>query len=190
MDTVLLTQRVREGDSAAFGEVFRTYHTRIYNYVYRLMGNAEEANDLTQESFLKAYQALLGGEEPLNLSAWLYRIASNTCIDVLRRRRLIQWQPLEDLLSILNTGGGPNPEEEALWGEQRAEIERVLAQLPPRYRMLLLLREREGFSYKEIAEITGDSLDTVKVTLYRARERARKIGTQLESDPRAWSEKP
>jgi RNA polymerase sigma-70 factor (ECF subfamily) len=190
MDKALLAQRVREGDSAAFEEVFREYHTRIYNYAYRLVGNAEEANDLTQESFLKAYQALLRGEEPLNLSAWLYRIASNTCIDVLRRRRLIQWQPLEGLLSVLNTGGGPNPEEEALRSEQRTEIEWVLAQLPPRYRMVLLLREREGFSYKEIAEITGDSLETVKVTLYRARERARKIGARLQGASRTRSEKP
>ncbi len=69
MDKALLAQRVREGDSAAFEEVFREYHTRIYNYAYRLVGNAKEANDLTQESFLKAYQALLRGEEPLNLSA-------------------------------------------------------------------------------------------------------------------------
>jgi len=109
---------------------------------------------------------------------------------VLRRRRLIQWQPLEGLLSVLNIGGGPNPEEEVLRSEQRAEIEQVLAQMPPRYRMLLLLREREGFSYKEIAEITGDSLETVKVTLYRARERARKIGARLQGASRTRSEKP
>jgi len=62
--------------------------------------------------------------------------------------------------------------------------------MPPRYRMLLLLREREGFSYKEIAEITGDSLETVKVTLYRARERARKIGARLQGASRTRSEKP
>lgn len=192
MDETLLARRVREGDSAAFEEVFRTYHTRIYNYVYRLVGNAEEANDLTQESFLKAYRALLRGEEPLNLSAWLYRIASNTCMDVLRRRRLIQWQPLEGLLSILNTAGGPNPEEETLRSERQAEVEQVLAQLPPRYRMTLLLREREGLSYKEIASITGDSLATVKVTLHRARERARKIArknVESQRGPRPRSEK-
>lgn len=179
MSEVLLAQRVREGDSDAFEEVFRTYHARIYNYVYRLVGDAEETSDLTQESFLKAYRALLRGEEPLNLSAWLYRIASNTALDVLRRRRLIQWQPLEGLMSVLNVPGGPDPEEETLWSEQRAEIEHVLAQLPPRYRMYLILREREGLSYQEIAAITGDSPDTVKVTLYRARERARKIGAKL-----------
>ena len=143
-----------------------------------MVGNAEDASDLTQESFLKAYRALLRGEEPLNISAWLYRIASNTCMDVLRRRRLIQWQPLEGLLSVLG-GGAASPETELVQKERQTEIEQVLAQLPPRYRMILLLREREDLAYAEIAEITGDSLDTVRVTLYRARERARKIGASL-----------
>lgn len=192
MNEILLAHRVRDGDCDAFEEVFRTYHTRIYNYVYRMVGNAEEASDLTQESFLKAYRALLRGEEPLNISAWLYRIASNTCMDVLRRRRLIQWQPLEGLLSVLG-GGAPSPEADLVQKERRAEVEQVLAQLPPRYRMLLLLREREGLSYAEIAEITGDSLDTVKVTLYRARERARKLARKIDDnlrDPRPRSEKP
>lgn len=147
------------------------------------MGDAEEAKDLTQESFLKAYRALLRGEEPVNMSAWLYRIASNTCLDVLRRRRLIHWQPLEGLLAILGIASGHSPEEQVLRSERqagrRSKIERVLAQLSPRYRMYLILREREGLSYQEISSVTGDSLDTVKVTLYRARKRARQIGSKL-----------
>ncbi|MDY7078138.1 MAG: sigma-70 family RNA polymerase sigma factor [Chloroflexota bacterium] len=185
MDEVWLAQRAREGDSDAFEEIFRIYHTRIYNYVYRLVGNADDAQDLTQDSFLKAYRSLTRGAQPANLSAWLYRIASNTCLDMLRRRRLIHWQPLENLLAVLHIAGDRSPEEQVLHSErqaeQRAEVERVLAQLPPRYRMYLILREREGFSYQEIASITGDSLDTVKVTLYRARERARQSGSKLRS---------
>jgi RNA polymerase sigma-70 factor (ECF subfamily) len=185
MDEVWLVQRASDGDSGAFEEIFRVYHTRIYNYVYRLVGNAEDAQDLTQESFLKAYRALLRGAQPVNLSAWLCRIASNTCMDLLRRRRLIHWQPLENLLAVLNVNvaGARSPEEEVLQSERQAErqteIARVLAQMPPRYRMYLILREREGFSYQEISAITGDSLDTVKVTLYRARECARRVGLGL-----------
>jgi RNA polymerase sigma-70 factor (ECF subfamily) len=112
-------------------------------------------------------------------------------MDALRRRRLIQWQPLEGLLSVLS-GGTSSPEAELVQKERQAEIEQVLAQLPPRYRMVLLLREREGLSYNEIAEVTGDSLDTVKVTLYRARERARKIARKIGDklhDSRTRSEK-
>ncbi len=181
MDELALAQRVYEGDSEAFEALLERYQARIYNYAYRLLGHAEDARDLTQDSFLKAYRALRRGERPRNLSAWLYRIASNTCLDALRRRRLIHWQPLENLLTVLSAPGARSPEEEVLQREQQSEIERVLAQLPPRYRMYLLLREREGFSYQEIAAITGDSLEAVKVTLYRARERARQIGAQLRA---------
>jgi RNA polymerase sigma-70 factor (ECF subfamily) len=181
MDEQTLVQRIRKGDSEAFDEIFYCYQARIYNYARRLLGDAEDARDLTQESFLKAYRALARGEEPQNLSAWLYRITSNTCLDALRRRRLIQWQPLENLLAVLGVAGARSPEGEVLHREQQTEIERVLAQLPPRYRMYLLLREREDFSYQEIAAITGDSLKAVKVTLYRARERARQIAAQLRA---------
>ncbi len=192
MDKARLAQRTRDGDSDAFEEIFRAHHTRIYNYVYRMVGNAEDAQDLTQDSFFKAYRALQRGAQPENLLAWLYRIASNTCLDALRRRRLIRWQPLDNLLSILNVAGDRSPEEQVLQNErqteQQNEIERVLAQLPPRYRMYLILREREGLSYQEIAAATGDSLDTVKVTLYRARERARKIARKIGPKMRPGSD--
>jgi len=183
MDELQLAQGVHKdkGDVSTFEEVFRLYHARIYNYVYRIVGNVKDAEDLTQESFLKAYQALMRGDQPTNLPGWLYRIASNTCLDVLRRRRLIRWQPLENLLAVLSADGERSPEEQVLQSERRTEIECVLAKLPPRYRMYLILREREGFSYQEISAITGDSLDTVKATLYRARERARQIGSKLRS---------
>ena len=186
MDNVRLVQRAREGDSDAFEEIFRVYHARIYNYVYRLVGNADDAQDLTQDSFLKAYRALQRGTRPEKLSAWLYRIASNTCMDALRRRRLIHWQPLDDLLAVLKASGSHSPEEQVVQDERQSEqqrqVEHVLAQLPPRYRMYLVLREGEGFSYQEIAAATGDSLETVKVTLYRARERARQIGSKLRME--------
>jgi RNA polymerase sigma-70 factor (ECF subfamily) len=181
IDGALLARRVREGGTDASDEVFRVYHRRIYRYVCRMVGNPEDASDMVQESFLKAYRALLRGEEPTNLSAWLYRIASNTCMDMLRRRRLIRWQPLDDLLSTLHIAGGPDPEQEMLRSEACAGIERVLAQLPSRYRLYLILRECQGFSYKEIAAITGDSVGMVKTTLYRARERACKIARKLSA---------
>jgi len=74
MDEQSLAQRVREGDGEAFKEIFDAYAARLYNYACRLVGDAEEARDLTQDSFLKAYRALVRGEEPRELPAWLYRI--------------------------------------------------------------------------------------------------------------------
>ncbi len=184
-DDVSPVHRMQDDEGEDFAEIFCRYYARIYNYVYRLLGEADEAQDVTQESFLKAYRALSHprtrpqGNSPTNILAWLYRIASNTSLDTLRRRQRIRWEPLEGLLTILRSGGR-SPEEEAIYADELAAVERVLAELPPRYRMMLLLREREGFSYREIAAITGDSLETVKVTLYRARERAREIASRMK----------
>jgi RNA polymerase sigma-70 factor (ECF subfamily) len=176
-DEISLLQKARDGDAAAFELLFTHYQGRIYNYVYRLMGDADEAQDLTQDSFVKAFRALRRGDVPLNPAAWLYRIASHTCLDALRRRRLIRWLPLDGLAGLRRPFGrdsGDSPESSVVRTEEHTRIQQALERLPPRYRMLLLLREYEGLSHKEIAEVTGDSLSTVKVTLFRARERCRR----------------
>lgn len=179
-------QGVGEGHAAAFQALFTRYQSRIYNYVYRMVGDADEAQDLTQDSFVKAYQALQRGDVPTNPSAWLYCIASRTCLDALRRRRLIRWLPLGRLGGRRRPAGheaAESPESHLLRAEERARIQQALDRLPPRYRMMLLLREYEGLTYQEIAEATGDSLSTVKVTLFRARERCRREYQMLDDAP-------
>ena len=171
------TQRASQDDAAAFQVLFTRYQGRIYNYVYRMVGDANEAQDLTQDSFVKAYQALQRGDVPDNPPAWLYRIASRTCLDALRRRRLIRWLPLGRLVERRRAAGrdaDESPESHLIRAQERARVQQALDQLPTRYRMVLLLREYEGLTYREIAEATGDSLSTVKVTLFRARERCRR----------------
>ncbi len=181
-DEINLMQRAAEGDAAAFQAIFTRYQDRIYNYVCRMVGDPIEAQDLTQDSFIKAYKALQRGDAPANPSAWLYRIASRTCLDALRRRRLIRWLPLSKLRGRRQPSGrdAESPEQHLLRAQERDRIRQALEQLPPRYRMVLLLREYEGLSYKQIAQATGDSLGTVKVTLYRARERCRREYQMLE----------
>lgn len=176
-DEISLVQKAGAGDAAAFESLFTRYQSRIYNYIYRMVGDADEAQDLTQDSFVKAYQALRRGDAPVNLAAWLYCIASRTCLDALRRRRLIRWLSLSRLRGLRHPVGrdaDESPESSLVRAEERAHIRRALDRLPPRYRMVLLLREYEGLSYKEIAAVTGDSLSSVKVTLFRARERCRR----------------
>jgi len=97
LDELAWVERAPRGEEAAFAAIYQRYERRIYAHVYRIMGNPDDAFDLTQETFIKAYQALprLGHEQELNLSAWLHRIASNTCLDLLRRRKLISWLPWE-----------------------------------------------------------------------------------------------
>ena len=186
-----------------FEEIFTRFQTPLTNFVFRLVGNREQAYDLTQDVFVKAYRALSSGTtiQAAALSSWLYRIASNTATDALRRRRLISWLPLSLFNEDRGVGAGmpgsdlPNQQqqghdaEDVLSGavgsfvggydggrfEQRVAdreiVEGVLKKLPPKYATCLLLYEHEGFSCAEIAEVLNVSPSAVKMRLMRARER-------------------
>ncbi len=184
-----------------FEDIFTRFQTPITNFVYRLVGNREQAYDLAQDVFVKAYRALAGGAtiQAGALSSWLYRIASNTATDALRRRRLISWLPLSLFNDDRGVGAGmpgsdsgfgmPNPMDEHLASamgaftssydggrfEQRVAdreiVERVLKRLPEKYAACLLLYEHEGFSCAEIADVLNVTPSAVKMRLMRARER-------------------
>jgi RNA polymerase sigma-70 factor (ECF subfamily) len=184
-----------------FEDLFTRFQTPITNFIYRLVGNREQAYDLAQDVFVKAYRALSGGAtiQAGALSSWLYRIASNTATDALRRRRLISWLPLSLFNDDRGVGAGmPGSDngfsqqtfsEEHLASamgaftsgydggrfEQRVAdreiVERVLQRLPEKYAACLLLYEHEGFSCAEIAEVLHVTPSAVKMRLMRARER-------------------
>ncbi|MGO8947553.1 MAG: sigma-70 family RNA polymerase sigma factor [Ktedonobacterales bacterium] len=185
-----------------FEDIFTRFQTPLTNFVYRLVGNREQAYDLTQDVFVKAYRALSSGTtiQAAALSSWLYRIASNTATDALRRRRLISWLPLslfnEDrgvgagMPGADNTSSTPQtfaeenlPSSGAAFAsnydggrfEQRVAdreiVQSILQRLPPKYATCLLLYEHEGFSCAEIAEVLNVSPSAVKMRLMRARER-------------------
>jgi RNA polymerase sigma-70 factor (ECF subfamily) len=170
-DAVLIA-RAQAGDHAAFESIFNQYQTAIYNYIYRLMGSAEDAYDLTQDTFLKAYLALAKTSDDLRVGAWLYRIATNVCLDELRHRKLVKWQPWESFVSLFHPSqvARDNPERDALQDETRHEVEAVLDRLSPRYRAALILREYHGLGYEEIAQVLGTTRTAVKTLLLRARE--------------------
>lgn len=162
-----------EETAPSFEAIFTRYHGPIYSYLLVMVGNAEQAQDLTQETFVKAYKALPTTRE-LNLPAWLYRIASNTALDALRHRRRLTWQPFapgddERLLA-------PEPDIPWLCAEQES-IRTALDKLTPPQRACLLLRARDGLSVDEIAAALHMSPGNVKVTLYRAKERFRAVYT-------------
>ena len=171
---------------AAFDEIFTTYQTPIYNYVLRMMGDAEEANDITQDVFIKAYQGLpkLEPDADLNISAWLYRIATNTCLDALRRRKLVRWIPIDIFGDIFQNHGdaGGDPEYTVLQHENQAIVQQVLAKMKQNYRTSLILREFQELSCDEIAVIMGTSRNNVKTMLFRAREQFRQIYESLAAE--------
>jgi RNA polymerase sigma-70 factor (ECF subfamily) len=174
--------RAKEGDQAAFEAIFQRYERPVYQFIYRMMGNAEDASDLTQECFIRAYRALPQTSDDLNVSAWLHRIAANACLDALRRRKRIRWtpwegqgQPNEELNGRLE-----DPEREAIRSETQEVVQRVLSQMNPRHRLALILREYEGLSCEEIGEIMWLSRSAVKSVLFRAREEFRRIYRTVE----------
>jgi RNA polymerase sigma-70 factor, ECF subfamily len=185
---------------ADFEAVFQRFQTPIINFVFRLVGNREQAYDLAQDVFVKAYKALAGGTKihAGALSAWLYRIAANTATDALRRKKLIAWLPLSLFNEDRGVGAGVGSSgevggsgaEEGFPGaaslydgggyhggrfEQRVAdreiVDKVLSKLPEKYATCLLLYEHEGFSCNEIADILKVSPSAVKMRLMRARER-------------------
>ncbi len=176
MDSAVLEQ-ARAGDAAAFAVIYETYNLAIHNYAYRLLGNQEQADDTTQETFIKAYQSIGSLRNEAGLQAWLYRIASNLCLDALRRRKVVAWLPLREEHSRDDTPPhgvslelvAPHADFAADFAEADA-VHAVLAQLPPPLAACLVLRSVEGFSCDEIAEILKIPRGTVWSRLARARE--------------------
>lgn len=166
----------RQGDPAAFERIVLSHERKIYAFALRITGNAEDAHDVTQECFIRAYNALPRITRELNVSAWLHRIASNLCLDLLRRKRRISWLPWEPHKHEPLLGGATldDPEGSALRHETQILVQQVLERMSPRNRMALVLREYEGMSCDEVAEVFGISLGAAKSTLFRAREEFRR----------------
>ncbi|HHX45393.1 MAG TPA: RNA polymerase sigma factor [Chloroflexi bacterium] len=149
---------------ALFVELYNEFHQPIFGYVFRLLRDRERAEDVVQEAFTKAYRALDRLDGDANYRAWLYRIATNTAYDRLRRQRLIAWLPL------LESDGEPalrySQDDDC---ELNIQVQQVLDQLPIRYRAPLLLYSVAGLSTAEIARVLGISRSGVKMRLLRAR---------------------
>ena len=180
-----LISRARAGDHAAFEQLFNQYQTPIYNYIHRLMGSAEDAYDMTQDAFLKAYLALPKTSEDLRVGAWLYRIATNLCYDELRHRKLVKWQPWEAFLSVFHPTqvAKDNPEREFFHTEDGEEVQLILQKMHPKYRTCLVLREYNDLSYDAIAEVLNTTRAAVKSLLFRAREEFRQVYARTERQP-------
>jgi RNA polymerase sigma-70 factor (ECF subfamily) len=170
-----LAQRHRYGDSAAFEEVYRRFGSMVYNLALRLAGDPDEAADLTQEVFVRAFRHLGKYRGGASLKTWLYRVALNHCRSRLRRRRRRLLLPLapEAQESLADPDRGP--EQSALAHDLGRCVERALAALPPVFREAVVLRDLEGLSYEEIARILRVRLGTVRSRIARGREQLRQL---------------
>ncbi|HHY36304.1 MAG TPA: sigma-70 family RNA polymerase sigma factor [Firmicutes bacterium] len=171
-----LVRRCRQGQQAAFAELVERYEKKVYNLAYRMLGDGEEARDLAQEAFLKAYYALPDFRGESTFSTWLYRITTNLCLDVLRRRKnniaFSLDEPLQTEKGALARqlpAEGEGPEGIVERQELRQLIQRLIDTLPPEQRLVLVMREFQDLTYEEIAAALQCSLGTVKSRLSRAR---------------------
>jgi RNA polymerase sigma-70 factor (ECF subfamily) len=171
MTTDELITSAQAGHQAAFAELLKTHERPVYNLCYRMVGNAPEAEDATQETFLRAFSQLYRYDPSRPFKTWLLSIASHHCIDRLRRRRVqllsIDDEPIQQHPALRERLAGP--EEAALRGEQRREIQSLLAGLGPDSRSAVIMRYWYDLSYEEIAAATGTTVSAVKSRLHRAR---------------------
>lgn len=175
-------EQARHGDASAFASLLRRYERQIYGFTYRMMGgSAADADDLTQETFIKAYRALPRTADVLHVSAWLHQIAANSCRDELRRRRRTRCLPWDPAIheSVAHTGAEENPESLMLQKEADEWVQAVLNGLKPRNKQALVLREYLGMSCEEIGAVMGISHKAVKSTLFRARDEFRCVAATM-----------
>jgi RNA polymerase sigma-70 factor (ECF subfamily) len=165
-----LVRQAVAGRQSAFNALVECYQRRIYNYCYRMVGNADDASDVTQEAFVRAWRNLGSFRVGEPFSPWLYRIAHNLCIDHLRRKpaALSLDVEMEEGRDPADSAEGPQVALEA--SETRRAIQSAIADLPEKYRSVMLLRHGQGMSLEEISEALSLPLNTVKVHLFRARE--------------------
>ncbi len=161
------------GQNEEFEKIVYEFKDGVYNLCYRLLSQRQEAEDATQETFLRAYSKLKRYDHERSFKTWLFSIASNYCIDQIRRRRMtllsIDDEPTAAALSLRSDE--PSPERAAIVGEAAEEIQRMLATLPADYRLAVVLRYWYDYSYSEIAEVSGSSISAIKSKLFRARQR-------------------
>jgi RNA polymerase sigma-70 factor (ECF subfamily) len=171
-------------DQAQFADLTMEYMGSLYSAALRMTRNPADAEDLVQETYLKAYRAFGSFREGTNLKAWLYRILTNTFINSYRARKRRPEQTdiddVEDLYLYRRLGGleavnaGRSPEEEVLEHFTEAEVKEAVEALPEQFRIAVLLADVEGFSYKEIAEILDIPIGTVMSRLHRGRKALQK----------------
>jgi RNA polymerase sigma-70 factor (ECF subfamily) len=163
-----LALAARRGDPDAFGELVRRHQASVFNVCYRLTGNAAEAEDQSQETFLRAYRKLALYDPNRPFGPWVRRVATNLCYNHLQKRRPVR-VALEDERDRPAEGATTDPATIAVRGDRAAALRRAITTLPPHYRAVIELRHFQGLSYTEIADTLGQPLSNVKSHLFRAR---------------------
>ncbi len=182
-DIQRLVRHAQGGDPGAFEKLVDAYKSKIYNYVLRMLGDPEVAEDVAQETFIKAYSSLASFRGASSFQTWLYRIASNLAIDTMRRRKYRQNvysldQPMdtdEGQMERDIEDDGAEPDRQLQSAQLRRKVSEAILRLSPKLRTVIVLYELQGLSYEEIARIVGAPLGTIKSRLFNAREQLKDV---------------
>ncbi|HAV24243.1 MAG TPA: RNA polymerase subunit sigma-24 [Bacteroidetes bacterium] len=172
----ILIQKALNGDQRSFRRLRHKYHDAIFNLIARMIRNREEVEDLTQEAFIKAFTSLASFNDEYAFSTWLYKIATNNCIDHIRRKKLLTFsidKPIESKDSdyTFEVPDSTYEPDKSIIADQRKKIlDEAINSLPPKYRQVIILRHTEEKEYQEIARQLKLPLGTVKAHIFRARE--------------------
>lgn len=178
----ILIKKAKRGDITSFERLIITHERNIYNIAYRMFNNEEDAKDIVQEVFMKVYKNLNKFDENSKFSTWIHRITVNTCIDELRKRKGKETNSIDELMDTDEgnikkqyTDTAFTPEQILIAKEDINNLKQFISLLSENHKTLIILRDIQGLSYSEIAEITDSSLGTVKSRLARARIQLRNI---------------
>lgn len=178
----ILIDKAKQGNITAFEKLIISHEKTVYNVAYRMFNNEEDAKDISQEVFIKFYKSLNKFDGTSKISTWIHRITVNTCIDELRKRKGKEASSIDDVISMDEgdlkkqyQNNSKTPEEKLISKEDTETLKEAINLLSENHKTLIVLRDIQGLSYLEIAEITGNSLGTIKSRLARARVQLKNI---------------
>lgn len=181
-DEKLLISRSKAGDIEAFEELIEAYQKKIFNFAYRIIGNYDDAADLAQEALIRIFKSIGGFKEQSSFSTWIYRITTNVCLDEIRRRKNKKEHSLDEEVQVDDgqlkrqiMSEDPGPDEVYEREELRGIVKEAIDKLPEEQRIVITLRDIQGLSYDEIAEVLDCPGGTVKSRISRARQALKKV---------------
>ena len=182
-DDVELVKRCQAGDSSAFNDLITRYRSKVFTMIYGMVQNEQDAWDLAQEGFLKAWKSIHRFKGESSFYTWLYRIMTNVTIDSLRRKGIRGEAEFDDRIAPVNVEPGsrttpsssPLPNKKLEFQEIRGRIDEAIAKLSPEHRAVIVMKEIEDLQYSEIAEILSCSLGTVMSRLFYARKKLQSL---------------
>ncbi|HHY83882.1 MAG TPA: sigma-70 family RNA polymerase sigma factor, partial [Clostridiales bacterium] len=177
-----LLAKAKKGDIEAFEKLVENYQKKAFNIAYRMMGDYDDANDMTQEAFIRVYKSIKNFKEQSSFSTWIYRIITNVCLDELRKRKNASVVSIDEDVKLDDSdvkrqieSDGPTPEETAERNELKRLVGDAIKDLSDEHRAVIVLRDLRGFSYEEIAGILKCPEGTVKSRISRARQALKDI---------------